>query len=86
MKSKRKGSDTSGRFRPGSRGVCEAQLWKFSAPQNPYNDAEEPETHLVAAQSIHEALRYIQWRERDFSISKAECIGMIAMLSGSPLD
>jgi hypothetical protein len=73
-------------FQLGSEGVCEAQLWKFSAPQNPYNPEEEPESHMVAAQSIYEALKYIRRTERDFRISKAECIGMIAMLSGSPLD
>jgi hypothetical protein len=73
-------------FRPGSGGVCEAQLWKFTAPESHYNVNEPPESHLVAAQSIDEALKYIQWREPDFSISKAECIGLIAMLSGSPLD
>jgi hypothetical protein len=68
------------------RGVCEAQLWKFTAPESHYNVNEPPESHLVAAQSIDEALKYIQRREPDFSISKAECIGLIAMLSGSPLD
>jgi uncharacterized iron-regulated membrane protein len=43
-------------------------------------------SHLVAAESIHEALKYIRRIERDFRINKAECIGMTAMLSGSPLD
>jgi len=73
-------------FRPGSRGVCEAQLWKFTAPESHYNVNEPLESHLVAAESLDEALKYIQSREPDFSISKAECMGLIAMLSGSPLD
>jgi hypothetical protein len=70
------------RFQVGSEGVCEAQLWKFSNPEN----QEYQESHMVAALSIHEALNYIRRREPDFQISKAECLGMIAMLSGSPLD
>jgi hypothetical protein len=41
---------------------------------------------MVAAESIHDALKYIRRRGRDFRINKAECIGMIAMLSVSPLD
>jgi hypothetical protein len=69
-------------FQPGSEGVCEAQLWEFSNPEN----QEHRESHMVAASSIHEALKYIRRREPDFRISKAECLGMIAMLSGSPLD
>ena len=73
-------------FRPSSRGVCEAQLWKFTPPESRYNVNEPPESHLVAAETIDEALKYIQWREPDFSISKAECMGLIAMLWGSPLD
>jgi len=76
----------NGSFRPGSRGVCEAQLWRFSGPRNPLDRDEEPESHMVAAESIHEALKYICWREREFRIHKAECVGLIAMLSGSPLD
>jgi hypothetical protein len=83
----RKNTEASAAFRPGSGGVCEAQLWKFSAPENPYNREEEPESELVAAESIHEALKYVRRRHGDdFRISKAECLGMIALLSGSPLD
>lgn len=86
MKGKKKRADNRPAFQPGSGGVCEAQLWKFSPPETRYNREQEPETHMVAAASIHEALKYIRWREPDFNVSKAECIGMIAMLSGSPLD
>jgi hypothetical protein len=82
---KKKKTEHRAAFRPGSGGVCEAELWKFSAPQDPYIE-EEPESHMVAAESIYEALNYIRRRERDFRVNKAECIGMIAMLSGSPLD
>ena len=85
MKSKKKAERRSA-FRPGSRGVCEAQLWKFTAPESHHNVNEPPESHLVAAESLDEALKYIQLREPDFIISKAECMGLIAMLSGSPLD
>jgi hypothetical protein len=73
-------------FRSGSRGVCEAQLWKFCAPQDPYDTDTEPETEMVAALSLDQALKYMRYRHRDFNITKAESLGMIALLGGSPLD
>jgi len=73
-------------FRPGSRGVCEAQLWKFTEPQDRFNPEKEPETELIAALSLDQALNYMRRRHSDFNISKAESLGMIALLAGSPLD
>jgi hypothetical protein len=86
VKGKKKKAERRPAFRPGSRGVCEAQLWKFTAPESRHNVNEPLVSHLVAAESLDEALKYIQSREPDFGISKAECMGLIAMLSGSPLD
>jgi hypothetical protein len=74
------------RFQPGSAGVCEAQLWKFSEPQDRYNREKEPDRVLVAAGSLDQALQYVRRRHGDFNINKAESLGMIALLSGSPLD
>ena len=73
-------------FRPGSRGVCEAQLWKFSEPQDQFDPEKEPETELIAALSLDQALKYMRRRHSDFNVSKAESLGMIALLAGSPLD
>ena len=73
-------------FRLGSRGVCEAQLWKFTEPPDRFNPEKEPETELIAALSLDEALKYMRRRHRDFNISKAESLGVIALLAGSPLD
>ncbi len=84
MKTTKKNRYSRTGFQPGSEGVCEAQLWKFSAPQDPYNLNKKPRSHMVAAESIYEALKYIRHTEDDFMIDKAECLGMIALLSGSP--
>ena len=67
-------------------GVCEAQLSRFSEPQDPYDADKVPETELVAALSIDQALKYMPYRHRDFNITKAESLGVIALLGGSPLD
>jgi hypothetical protein len=86
VKTKKRDSGADTRFRPGSTGVCEAQLWKFSEPQDRYNREKEPDRVLVAAASLDQALQYIRRRHGDFNINKAESLGMIALLSGSPLD
>jgi len=83
VKRRKKNTGNNAGFRPGSEGVCEAQLWEFSAPKH---DDEEPELQLVAAESLDQALKYMRRRHDDFIISKAESLGMIALLSGSPLD
>ena len=73
-------------FRPGSRCVREAQLWRLSEPQDPYDADKVRETELVAALSLDQALKYMRYRHRDFNIAKAESLGIIAPLGGSPLD
>jgi hypothetical protein len=67
---------------PGSRSVCEAQLWRFSESQDRYNPEKEPQAELIAALSLDQALR----RQGDFNIDKAESLGTIALLARSPLD
>ena len=74
------------RFRPGSTGACEAQLWTFVGPQRMLNDNSVPEIHWVAAESLDAALRYMRQRRDDFTIIEARFLGMIPLLSGSPLD
>ena len=86
MKTKKRDTGAATRFQPGSTGVCEAQLWKFSEPQDRYNREKEPDRVLVAAGSLDQALQYMRRRHGDFNINEAESLGMIALLSGSPLD
>ena len=49
-------------------------------------DPHMPETHWVAAESLDAALLYLRKRHDDFTITEARFLGMIPLLSGSPLD
>ena len=73
-------------FRPGTSGECEAQLWKFTGPGEILNDDHVPEMHWGAAESLDAALLYLRKRNGDFKIVEAQFLGMIPLLSGSPLD
>jgi hypothetical protein len=53
-------------FRPGFRGVCEAQLWRFSESKTRTTPTKEPEMELVAALSFDQALKDMRYRHRDF--------------------
>jgi hypothetical protein len=86
MKKEEKRSAKKTRFRPGSTGVCEAQLWTFTGPPKVPSDDAAPEVCRVAAESLDEALRYLRQRHHDLQIMEARCTGMVALLSGSPLD
>ena len=81
----KKRSADNARFRPGTSGACEAQLWIFVGPQEALNDDHAREVHWVAAESLEAALRYARQRN-DFTITEARFVGMIILLSGSPLD
>lgn len=78
--------DKNAGFRRGSTGVCEAQLWEFTGPSRSPAENEKIPIERVAATSVDQALKYMRRRHCDFIICKAEAIGMVAMLSGSPLD
>jgi hypothetical protein len=86
MKTEEKKSAKKIGFRPGSTGVCEAQLWRFTGPARVSFDDHNPEVYWVAAESLDEALRYLRQRYDDLQIMEARCVGMVALLSGSPLD
>lgn len=73
-------------FRSGRSGVCEAQLWEFTGPSKFLREDEAIPIERVAASSLDQALRYMRRRHGDFNIKNAECVGMIALLAGSPLD
>ena len=82
----KKRSANNARFRPGSTGVCEAQLWTFVGSPAILSDDNPPQVHWVAAESLDAALRYMRQRHDDFTITEARFLGMIPLLSGSPLD
>jgi hypothetical protein len=86
MKAQKKPSANNSRFRPGSGGACEAQLWIFTGPQAISEDDHTPEAVRVAAESLDAALQYVRQRHGDFIITAARLAGMVAVVSGSPLD
>ena len=86
MKTRSKRSAGNTRFRPGTTGICEAQLWCFIGPPEIHNDDSAPQVHWVAAESIEAAVCYMRQRHDDFIITEARFLGMIPLLSGSPLD
>jgi hypothetical protein len=86
MKTRKKRSAINTRFRPGTTGVCEAQLWTFIGSPGILNDDDAPQVHWVAAESLEAALRFMRLRHDDSMIREARFLGMIPLLSGSPLD
>jgi hypothetical protein len=85
MKAQKKRSSIKTRFRPGRTGACEAQLWTFTSSLGILKDDHAPEVHWVAAESLDAALLYLR-RRHDFMITEVRFLGMIPLLSGSPLD
>ena len=86
MKTQEKRSSVKTRFRPGTTGACEAQLWTFAGPPEILKDDHAPDVHWVAAESLDAALLYLRRRHDDFPITEVRFLGMIPLLSGSPLD
>jgi hypothetical protein len=86
MKTQKKMTSVKTRFRPGTTGACEAQLWTFVGPTGILNDDHAPEVQWVAAESLDAALLYLRRRHDDFTIAEPHFLGMIPVLSGSPLD
>lgn len=72
-------------FRVGRFGACEARLYEFHGHHYPSSSEEEKVERLVA-ESIYEGLMYLKRREPDFEVMSVQCIGLITLLSGSPLD
>ena len=71
-------------FRQGRWGACEARLYEFRG-HDP-SSSEEEQVERLAAENIHEALVYLKRREPDFEVTSVQYVGLITMLSGSPLD
>ena len=86
MKTRKIKSETDTRFRLGTTGACEAQLWTFIGSPGILPDETAPPVLWVAAESLDAALRYMHRRHDDSIITEARFLGMIPLLSGSPLD
>ena len=80
MKARKKRSSTNTAFRPGTSGEFDAQFWMFIGPP------QILDMHWVATESLDAALRYLRKRHDDFTITEVRFLGMIPLLSGSPLD
>ncbi len=72
-----------GRFRCGAGGACEASLFTFTSR---CEEGEEPPVGRIAAASMEEALEYMRAHCADFQIIRLEFVGMLRMLSGTPVD
>jgi hypothetical protein len=72
---------SSSRFAVGTHGGCEARLFEFREKHLP-----EPNVVQIAAVSFDEALAYLRWHEPEFEIDSAQNLGIILMVSGSPVD
>jgi hypothetical protein len=77
------------RFKIGSHGGCEALLFEFrdqSLCRSALDDSEPSEPVRIAARTFEEALDYLHWREEQFSIGSVQNLGLILLVSGSPVD
>jgi hypothetical protein len=66
--------------------VLKAQLWTFASSPGILKDDHAPEVHWVAAESLDAALLYLRRQHGNCMITEARYLGMIPLLSGSPLD
>jgi len=55
-------------------------------PPGTVEEDHTPQVHWVAAESLDAALLYLRRRHDDFPITEVRFLGMIPLLSGSPLD
>jgi hypothetical protein len=46
----------------------------------------EPRIVRIAARTFDEALEYLRWHEPDFPIEHVRNLGLVLMVSGSPVD
>jgi hypothetical protein len=91
---KNKKKQTENSFVIGRHGCCEALLYEFRErlPDVASPGAIEstapltPHTARIAANTLDEALEYLRWDEPDFVIDSVQNLGLIVMVSGSPLN
>ncbi len=80
-------------FEMGAHGGCEATLYEFREEDLP--ETIDPtataqrrlrDVVLIAAITLEEALNYLRFTHPDFRVDAVVARGLIAMVSGSPLD
>lgn len=84
-----------GGFHPGSYGGCEAMLYEFRE-QAPPDDVtcdlplskriSSSGVVLIAALTLEEALDYLRFSSPTFDVHTVTSLGLISMVSGTPLD
>jgi hypothetical protein len=77
----KKRKQSPNRFEAGTHGGCEASLFEFSEKHS-----SEPHVIRIAAWRLDEALAYLRWHAPDFVIDSIQNLGLILMVSGSPVD
>lgn len=81
-------------FATGRRGCCEALLYEFRerSPSVAESDdsksagQQKPHTARIAANTFDEALEHLRWDQPHFVIDNVQNLGLIVMVSGTPLD
>ena len=69
------------RFTTGKGGGCEAYLFEFHEQGTP-----QSRTLKIAAAKLDEALSYLRGHEPDFQVASVHNLGLIIMVSGTPVD
>jgi hypothetical protein len=94
MGKNKKKKQTENRFVIGRHGGCEALLYEFrerlpdiaSPSAIESTDLLTPHTARIAANTLDEALEYLRWDEPHFRIDSVQNLGIIVLVSGSPLN
>jgi hypothetical protein len=94
---KNKKKQAANRFEIGRHRGCEALLYQFkerrlicgkdaeSEHQGPEHPLGSHAVH-IAAVTFEEAFAYLRSEQPDFNVDSVTCLGLIEMVSGSPLD
>ena len=94
MGNDKKKNQIANRFVIGRHGGCEALLYEFRERSLRIAESNGPEsTDLrkldsvrIAANTLDEALEYLRWGRPHFVIDSVQNLGLIILVSGSPLD
>lgn len=95
MRKKKERKNILSRIQIGKHGGCEALLYEFRerlpprsaklASQEPA-DLLDPHITRIAATTFEEAAAYLRWDNPGFVVEGASCLGLITLVSGSPVD
>ena len=69
------------RLRPGRTGACGALLFEVSG-----EDEAGEHTERLAAVRMEEALAFLRRRDPEFRPTSVKQVGLVVLLSGTPLD